>query len=155
MFSGSNLIRICEFLSRFVNKRISAGLHHCALICGNPRLIPIHCQTFRWLLSSRNDLMTLYICGNVHEEDEKRTFYIEGLIPGIRTIVALLREIQPIHDLTFEDFTHFAKGEGYAFPDSAQQYNPSSNTHYFTRLSSSEWNRKEKVNLIAGIQDLE
>ena len=33
-----------------------------------------------------------YFCGNVHEEDEKMTFFIDRLRPEIMTIVARFRE---------------------------------------------------------------
>ena len=53
-----------------------------------------------------------YRCGNVHSEDEKMTFYVDGLMPNIRTIVARFRENEFRHDMTFELLIQFAKDEG-------------------------------------------
>ena len=50
--------------------------------------------------------------GNVHSEDEKMTFYVYGLMPNIRTIVARFRENEFRHDMTFERLIQFAKDEG-------------------------------------------
>ena len=53
-----------------------------------------------------------YRCGNVHSEDEKMKFYVDGLMPNIRKIVALFRENQFRQDMTFERLSLFAKEEG-------------------------------------------
>ena len=40
------------------------------------------------------------------------TFYVEGLMPNIRTIVAQFRENEFCHDMTFERLIQFEKDEG-------------------------------------------
>lgn len=56
-------------------------------------------------------------CGNVHKEDEKITFYNEGILPTTRVIVGILCESQPNRDLKFEYITSFAGTEGEAVRD--------------------------------------
>jgi len=53
----------------------------------------------------------IYRCGNVHEEDEKMTYYIDGLSDTIRMVVARYRESIPRRELTFESLCHFARSE--------------------------------------------
>ena len=50
-----------------------------------------------------------YRCGNVHDETAKITFFINGLNPVIRSIVARYRESQPRRSLTFDAVVLFAR----------------------------------------------
>ena len=54
----------------------------------------------------------VYRCGNVHEEDEKMTFYVDGLQQEIRTVVARHREHSFRDEMTFELLVQFAQDEG-------------------------------------------
>ena len=49
---------------------------------------------------------------NIHEEDEKKTFFIDGLRPEIMTLVARFRENQYRQDRTFERLIWLPKDEG-------------------------------------------
>ena len=60
-----------------------------------------------------NDLA--YRCGNVHDEVAKTTFFINGLHPAIRSIVARFRESQPRRCVTFDAIVHYARDEGDAY----------------------------------------
>ena len=53
-----------------------------------------------------------YRCGNIHLEDEKMTFFVDGLQPELRTTVARYREDQPRHEMTLERLVHHAQDEG-------------------------------------------
>ena len=53
--------------------------------------------------------------GNIHEEDEKITFFIDVLRPQTMTLVARFRENQYREDLTFERLIQFAKDAGDSF----------------------------------------
>ena len=53
-----------------------------------------------------------YRCANIHSEDEKMTFYVDGLMPNIRTTVARFRENEFRQDMTFERLIQIAKDEG-------------------------------------------
>ena len=53
----------------------------------------------------------IFRCGNIHEEDEKMTYYVDGLNNTIRMVVAQYRENVPRRDLTFEGLCHFARSE--------------------------------------------
>ena len=53
-----------------------------------------------------------YRCGNVYDETDKMTFFINGLSPTIRNIVARHRESQPRRSLTYEELVQFARDEG-------------------------------------------
>ena len=56
-----------------------------------------------------------YRCGNVFEEDDKMTTFVNGLSPTIRTLVARFRETPPVRHLTFMTLTQFARDEGIAY----------------------------------------
>ena len=53
-----------------------------------------------------------YRCGKIHLEDEKMTFFVDGLQPELRTTVARYREDQPRHEMTLERLVHHAQDEG-------------------------------------------
>ena len=56
-----------------------------------------------------------YRCRNIHEEDEKMTFIIDGLRPKTMNLVTRFRENKYGQDLTFERLIQFAKDEGDSF----------------------------------------
>lgn len=72
----------------------------------------------------------IHRCGNFHEEDRKMNFYIDGLLPTARTIVAHFSESKLKSDLTFKELTHFASAEGEAVHTDVQQYKSSRNNYY-------------------------
>ena len=51
-------------------------------------------------------------CGNVYDEIDKMTFFVNGLLPSIQTIVARYRESQSRRDLSYEELVQFAQDEG-------------------------------------------
>ena len=51
-------------------------------------------------------------CGNIHTEDEKMTFFVDGLSPGIRIAVARFREAEPRHQMTLDRLIQYAQDEG-------------------------------------------
>lgn len=72
-------------------------------------------------LHKKNLYDAMHRCGNVHEKDEEMNFYIDGVLPTTRTIVARFRESERRRDVKFEDFTHFARAECEAARDRLQQ----------------------------------
>ena len=58
---------------------------------------------------------TAYWCGNVFEECEKITTYLDGLIPEIRSIVARYREETPRSLVNFGNVVQRARDEGEAY----------------------------------------
>jgi hypothetical protein len=65
-----------------------------------------------------------YRCGNVHDEDEKMTFYVDGLLPCIKTLVARFRESEYRYHMTFERLMQHAKDEGDAFRSRNEHIRP-------------------------------
>lgn len=55
-----------------------------------------------------------YRCGNVHDEVDKMTYFVNGLLPEIQPRVMRFREDQPRYELTFERLVQFARDEGLA-----------------------------------------
>ena len=51
-------------------------------------------------------------CGNVYDEIDKMTFFVNGLLPSIQTVVARHRESQARRDLSYEELVQFAQDEG-------------------------------------------
>ena len=47
-------------------------------------------------------------CGNVYDEIDKMTFFVNGLLPSIQTVVARHREAQARRDLSYEELVQFA-----------------------------------------------
>lgn len=74
-------------------------------------------------------------CENVHEEPEKMTFSIDGLLTTTRMLVAPFLESQPRRDHTFEDLTQVFRAEGKLFCARTQQYKPLRNNYCSTRSS--------------------
>jgi hypothetical protein len=56
-----------------------------------------------------------YRCGNVYDEDERMTFFIDGLRPETRTVVARYRENEFRQDMTMERLVQHAKDSGDSF----------------------------------------
>lgn len=71
----------------------------------------------------------IHRCGNVHEDDEEMTMYIEGILKDIQTIFAHHQESVPGRDLNHEDLIHFAPSEDEAVRSKERQ------TRHFTRLT--------------------
>ena len=57
----------------------------------------------------------VYRCGNVHDEDEKMTFFTNGLPDSIRTLIARYRESEYRYNMTFELLIQHAKDEADAY----------------------------------------
>ena len=53
-----------------------------------------------------------YRCGSIHLEDEKMSFFVDGLQPELRTTVARYREDQPQQEMTLERLVHHSQDEG-------------------------------------------
>ncbi len=51
-------------------------------------------------------------CGNVYDEVEKMTIFVNGLLPCIQTDVARHRESRNRRDLSYEELVQFARDEG-------------------------------------------
>ena len=68
-------------------------------------------------------------CGNVHAENEKMTFFVNGLLPEIQPRVIRFREEQPRYDLTFERLVQTARDEGNATRAQARPNLPRGNTN--------------------------
>lgn len=51
--------------------------------------------------SSRVNLAA-FKCGNIHDEDEKMTLFIDGLDDSTRTVVARFRDNEHRHKMTYE-----------------------------------------------------
>ena len=56
----------------------------------------------------------IHRCGNVHEETQKLTYFINGLSPEIHSIVAGHRENTPRYLMRYERLVQFARDEGQA-----------------------------------------
>lgn len=76
----------------------------------------------------------VHFCENVHEEGEKMTFCIDGLLPTTCNIVARFCESQRRNELTFEYRSQFSREEIEAFRARTLQYKPSRKKYYSTRL---------------------
>lgn len=69
----------------------------------------------------------IHRCGNVLEDNEKMTLYIDGLMTTTRTIVASYRERVPSHDMTFQELTHFSSSYNEAVRAHSRQSRPYAN----------------------------
>ena len=56
-----------------------------------------------------------YKCGNAFSEEDKMTFFVDGLHPTTQSIVARYRESQPRKQLSFEQLILHARDEGEAY----------------------------------------
>lgn len=56
--------------------------------------------------------LAAFKCGNVHDEDEKITVFIDGLNDSVRTVVARFRDNEPRYQMTYERLVQYAKDEG-------------------------------------------
>lgn len=56
-----------------------------------------------------------YRCGNVFDEDDRMTTFVNGLSPTIRSLVARHRETPAAQHLSFTALTQFARDEGLAY----------------------------------------
>ena len=64
----------------------------------------------------------VYRCGNVFEESDKMSFFINGLLPEIQSIVARYREETPRSYLRYDKLVQFARDEGQAQRARATSY---------------------------------
>ena len=83
-----------------------------------------------------------YRCGNVYDEAQKMTFFINGLNMSIRSIVARHRESQPRRSLTFHVLVLYARDEGEAIraQQASQQHRkpPNRAVHWMEEGSTSK-----------------
>ncbi len=57
----------------------------------------------------------IHRCGNVYDEPQKMTLFINGLVPEIQSVVARFREQTPRSHMRYEALVQFARDEGHTY----------------------------------------